>query len=112
MSYYCENVKLIFFVRSLRQRRLNEVFLQLLVDLLKLPVRLLTVQKTVINGYSQVIDLQIRHNTFFFTLEKDKKYFACEQKNIFPIEKNLQCSSLLIFQSVTPKLHLHQKVVT
>lgn len=52
------------FLHSLRQHGFNEVFLQLLVDQLKLPECLLTDQKTIMNGYSQVIELQIRQNKF------------------------------------------------
>lgn len=43
--------------RSLRQSRLNEVFLQLLVDHLQLSVCLLDVEESIVNGYPQVVDL-------------------------------------------------------
>lgn len=51
------------FVHSLRQHRFNESFLQLLMDLLKLTECFLTGQKTIMNAYFHIIDLQIKQET-------------------------------------------------
>ncbi len=60
------------FLHSLRQHRFNEVFLQLLMDQLKLTERLLAVQKTIMDGHSQVIYLQIKQNRFFHQVADNK----------------------------------------
>lgn len=49
-------------LHSLRQLGLNEVFLQLLINQLQLPKRLVNVQKTIVNGYFEVIGLQIKQS--------------------------------------------------
>lgn len=48
----------IFDLHSRRQLRFNKVLLQLLMDELKLPECLLTVQNTIVDGHSDVVDLQ------------------------------------------------------
>lgn len=53
------------FVHSLGQHRLNEVFLQLLVDQLKLDVCLLTPEKSIVDAHSQVVQLGIEHEDIF-----------------------------------------------
>lgn len=62
------------FVHSLRQHRFNEVFLQLLVDQLKLAVCLLTPEKSVVDAHSQVVQL------------------GSEQKDVFPLDDCLNNS--------------------
>lgn len=64
---------------SRRQHRFNEVFLKLLVDQLKMPKCFFSVQITVVNGDSQVIDLEFKqaqkeHITLFLQQAESERH--------------------------------------